>query len=117
MELETINVLLWIKNFLLDRKQRVVISGEASSWRDVLSGIPQGSVLSPVLFICYENDMPETVQSMIRMFADDTKVFAQSNTKEQCQNLQSDLNTLHNWADDWQLRFNATKCKTIFRQK
>ena len=108
------NVLLWIKNFLLDRKQRVVISGEASSWRDVLSGIPQGSVLGPVLFICYVNDMPETVQSMIRMFADDTKVFAQSNTNEQCQNLQSDLNTLQNWADDWQLRFNATKCKTLY---
>ena len=107
------NVHRWIQNFLLDRRQRVVINGEASSWRDVLSGIPQGSVLGPVLFICYVNDMPETVQSMIRMFADDTKVFAQCDSTEECHQLQSDLDTLQDWADTWQLRFNATKCKAM----
>ena len=107
------NVLNWITSFLLNRKQRVVINGEASSWRDVLSGIPQGSVLGPVLFICYVNDMPETVQSMIRMFADDTKVFAQCNTEQECKHLQNDLDILQDWAEDWQLRFNATKCKSM----
>ena len=106
-------VLQWIRSFLSNRRQKVVINGESSSWRDVLSGIPQGSVLGPVLFTCYVNDMPETVQSMTRMFADDTKVFAQCNTQEQCQQLQTDLNTLQDWADKWQLRFNAKKCKIM----
>jgi len=107
------SVLGWITDFLKNRKQRVSVGGSTSSWTDVLSGIPQGSVLGPVLFICFVNDMPEQVDNLIRMFADDTKIFAKTNTVEQHESLQKDLTSLQNWAEDWQLRFNAEKCKVM----
>jgi hypothetical protein len=107
------DVLGWIRDFLKDRRQRVVINGEESGWRAVLSGIPQGSVLGPVLFICFVNDMPDVVHGLIRMFADDTEIFSNVDTAEACQRLQSDLDALQQWSDEWQLRFNATKCKSM----
>ena len=106
-------VLKWIGNFLLGRRQRVVVNGSYSSWAPVNSGIPQGNVLGPLLFICYVNDMPEVVHSAIRMFADDTKIFCLVNDKEDRNKLQLDLERLQCWADKWQLRFNMTKCKVI----
>ena len=107
------NVHGWIRDFLKGRRQRVVVNGEASGWRPVSSGIPQGSVLGPVLFVCFVNDMPEAVQGLIRMFADDTKVFSQSNSTDCCRKLQNDLESLQAWANKWQLRFNAGKCKRM----
>ena len=89
------------------------MNGSYSSWAPVNSGIPQGSVLGPLLFICYVNDMPEVVHSAIRMFADDTKIFCLVNDKEDRNKLQLDLERLQCWADKWQLRFNATKCKVM----
>ena len=80
---------------------------------DVLSGIPQGSVLGPALFICFINDMPDVVESCIRMFADDTKIYAPVNNKREQERLQQDLQALQKWSQDWQLRFNATKCKVM----
>ena len=64
----------WIEAFLADRRQRVVVNNSRSSWADVTSGIPQGSVLGPLLFICYINDMPSSVLSSIYLFADDAKL-------------------------------------------
>jgi len=66
--------LSWISSFLLVHCQRVMVSGTGSKWESVLSGVPQGSVLGPVLFVCYINDMPNTVSSFIYMYADDTKL-------------------------------------------
>ena len=67
----------WIRSFLLGRKQRVIVNGEKSEWRNVTSGIPQGSVLEPILFLLYINDMPEvtSVGTHTYLFADDTKSF------------------------------------------
>jgi hypothetical protein len=107
------NVLKWIKDFLVGRRQRVSINGTVSDWASVRSGVPQGSVLGPVLFIAFINDLPEAVSSVCSMYADDTKVYnTVRNTSQQLQ-LQDDLDSLVDWADKWQLRFNADKCKVI----
>jgi len=107
------DILSWIADFLCGRRQRVVVGGAASGWTEVLSGIPQGSVMGPFLFICYVNDMPEAVEGLIRMFADDTKIFNRANTPVERQSLQDDLNRLKKWSEEWQLRFNADKCKVM----
>ena len=65
-------LMAWTKNFLLDRKPRVVVNGKLSSWSIVLSGIPQGSVLSPILFVI--TDLPDQIRSTVKIFADDTKI-------------------------------------------
>ena len=75
-------ILTWIEAFLTDRRQRVVVNDSRSSWADVTSGIPQGSVLGPMLFIIYINDMPTSVLSSIYLFADDAKVYVQKHSIE-----------------------------------
>lgn len=103
----------WIGDFLSDRKQRVKVNGSMSSWKDVTSGVPQGSVLGPVLFVIYINDLPEVVDSLCSMYADDTKVYRPVKTSEDNKYLQKDLDNLVDWADKWQMRFNADKCKIL----
>ena len=68
-------VLRWVESFLNDRRQKVAVNGESSEWTDVTSGIPQGSVLGPILFVIYINYMPDGLSSEIFLFADDTKIF------------------------------------------
>lgn len=106
-------VLGWIDDFLTQRKQQVRVAGSDSSWTHVKSGIPQGSVLGPILFVCYINDMPEEVSSHIYMYADDTKLFRCISNKDDYAALQTDLDTVKMWSDKWQLRFNITKCKIM----
>ena len=65
----------WIEKWLIDRRQRVVVDGEVSNWKAVLSGVPQGSVLGPILFLLYINDLDDDITSKVLKFADDTKVF------------------------------------------
>ena len=74
------SIINWIEQWLTDRKQRVVVDGEVSSWKSVFSGVPQGSVLGPILFLVYINDLEEGVTGSILKFADDTKLFRK--TKE-----------------------------------
>ena len=69
------SIINWIEQWLTDRRQRVVVDGEVSSWKSVLSGVPQGSVLGPILFLVYINDLEERVTGKILKFADDTKLF------------------------------------------
>lgn len=101
----------WVENFLTGRKQKVVVNGEESAWGDVLSGIPQGSVLGPFLFVCFINDLPDAIHSTTFLFADDTKIFAK--VPQFAEEIQEDLDRLQLWSDTWQLRFNAEKCKVM----
>lgn len=103
----------WISDFLSNRKQRVKISGSASGWEEVTSGVPQGSVLGPVCFVIFINDLPEVVSSLCHMYADDTKIHAPTDTVEDSLVIQKDLDNLVDWADKWQLRFNADKCQAL----
>ncbi|RUS70397.1 hypothetical protein EGW08_021841 [Elysia chlorotica] len=99
------------KGFLTGRKQRVVVNGEESAWMEVLSGIPQGSVLGPFLFVVFVNDLPNCVHSTTFLFADDTKLTTR--VPGGAQTLQDDLDSLQQWSSIWQLKFNAEKCKVM----
>ena len=103
----------WISDWLSDRKQRVVLNGKCSDWRSVSSGVPQGSVLGPVLFLIYINDLDDNVKCKISKFADDTKIANKVTCVTQQQELQFDLNTLCEWAVDSQMFFNVDKCKVL----
>ena len=100
----------WIEQWLTDRRQRVVVDGEVSNWKSVLSGVPQGSVLGPILFLIYINDLDD---SNVLKFADDTKLFRKVNTDGDKQHLQNDLDRLVKWSEKWQMLFNFGKCKCL----
>jgi hypothetical protein len=103
----------WIEDFLSDRVQRVVVAGECSEWADVTSGMPQGSVLGPVLFVIYINDLPENVSCQTKMFADDTKLFGVANGPQDHQQMQQSISSVCGWSHTWQLGFNVGKCKAM----
>ena len=107
------NVLKWIENFLSNRLQRVVINGQSSEWTDVSSGVPQGSVLGPLLFIMFVNDLPEEVDSYCRLFADDAKLYKDLQNLEDFDTIQNDLNKLCQWTIKWLMLFNVDKCKVM----
>ena len=104
----------WIESFLTGRKQRVIVNGGKSTWAEVLSGIPQGSVLGPILFLIFIDDLPDSVEGLVKIFADDTKVFSAINEEEDYKSLQKDLDHLSEWSDKWQLRFNVSKCGVMY---
>ena len=105
----------WISAWLTGRTQRVVLNGEFSTWIEVLSGVPQGSVLGPLLFLIFINDIDLVVEQieMIKKFADDTKVGHFITTAEDRDKLQEALRDLSTWADTWGMAFNAKKCKVM----
>ena len=107
------SLLTWLKNFLNQRQQRVVINGNTSKWSEVLSGIPQGSILGPVLFILYINDLPGVVGSVCKLFADDCKLYKNIKSEADQRELQEDINRLCKWSKDWLLGFNIKKCKVV----
>ena len=86
---------------------------EKSSWQDVKSGIPQGSILGPLLFLTYVNDLPRSISSQVFLFADDTKIMRSISMLPDHVQLQTDIDNLAKWCDTWQLNFNATKCNVI----
>ena len=104
-------VLKWIRDFLHDRKQRVVYNDLASDWTEVWSGVPQGSVLGPTLFLIYVMDIPEEIDSNVAMFADDTKIYRVVQNDKDAERLQGDLDTIIKWSETWMMRFNVSKCK------
>ena len=107
----------WIEDFLSGRKQRVLVNGTASSERPVTSGVPQGSVLGPVLFLIYINDLPDNITSKCKIFADDTKLYRVSDEEEDRRTLQEDLTKLDRWAEEWQMEFNVDKCAVLHQGK
>ena len=99
-----------IKDFLMGRNFRVSVNGQFSSFKDILSGIPQGSVLGPLLFILFINDLPQCLNNTVKMFADDLKLIANSSDKTV---VDSDLKSLEEWERNWLLEFNTSKCKVM----
>ena len=106
----------WIEQFLLGRQMRVHVNGSFSSWVDVISGVPQGSVLGPLLFLIFVNDLSNWVKSSILMFADDTKILTKiKDTGDSDLLQQDDLNMLMEWSKQWLglLAFNTEKCNVM----
>ena len=87
----------------------VVLNGHQSHWSDVISGVPQGSVLGPILFNIHVSDIPSVVNSSILQFADDVKMFRTIKSFNDFAQLQQDINSLVEWASKWQLKFNVSK--------
>ena len=107
------NLLNWIESFLSDRSQYVKINNNTSSFLKVTSGVPQGSVLGPVLFIYFINDLPDTSLCPTKIFADDTKLFNKVQTNHDKDNLQNSIDNMFYWTKEWLLKFNKSKCKVL----
>ena len=107
------DVINWIEKWLTHRKQRVIVDGEISNRKSVLSVVPQGSVLGPIPFLIYINGLEDDTSSNVLKFADDTKVFRKVTNDTDKQSVQDDLDKLVKWSEKWQMLFNFGKCKCI----
>ena len=107
------DVIRWIKAFLFNRRQRVRINGFFPFWREVISGIPQGSILGPLLFIIFINDLLEKCNngSELFLYADDAKLFRHISCDNDIDLLQKDLLDIQSWMNKWLLKLNVTNCK------
>ena len=103
----------WIRQFLTGRRQRVVLDGEHSDQVAVTSGVPQGSVLGPCLFLLYINDLAEDLESVVRLFADDTIAYLTIDSQSDANRLQRDLDRLAHWEVLWQMEFHPEKCQVL----
>ena len=103
----------WISSFLSGRTQKVIIEWCSSDSVPVVSGVPQGSVLGPLLFLLFINDLPDKIVSNTRLFADDCIVYRQINRPEDCLILQEDLNSLAEWESKWGMAFHPQKCSVL----
>ena len=111
-----------IVSFLNDRQQRTIINGESSSWKNIVAGVPQGSILGPLFFLVYINDLPDGLKSNVRIFADDTSLFSVVNNLHTSANdINHDLNMIKKWAYQWKMTFNPDPSKqaeqVIFSRK
>jgi hypothetical protein len=103
----------WIANWLKNRKQRVIINGVKSEWSDVTSGVVQGSVMGPNLYVWYSGDLDSDITSKIATYADDTKIGYRADNNTNALKLQSDLDKIVSWAIKWKMEFNLDKCKVM----
>jgi hypothetical protein len=103
----------WVSAFLSNRTQQVALDGEVSSQMPVVSGVPQGSVLGPLLFLIFINDLPAAVTSKTRLFADDCILYRNITNQQDCTILQNDLNCLANWEKTWGMQFHPEKCNSL----
>ena len=113
------NVTKWFSSYLTGRKQRVVFNGQASDWTPVQAGVHQGSILGPLLFLSYINDIVKDIGCSIRLFADDTSLNIIVESSQIAANfINIDLSSINNWAADWLVGFNMKKSfSMIFSRK
>ena len=110
----TSSLVTWIQSYLSDRKQRVVLEGCSSSWLPVKAGVPQGSILGPLLFLVYTNDITDDITSDIHLYCDDTSLLSvATDPVVAAQRLNSDLNTLYKWSKQWFMVFNPSKTVSL----
>ena len=105
--------MILIRNFLTDRQQRVVLNGKCSRWATVSAGAPQGSVLGPLFFLVYINDIVDNVRCDIKLFADDTSIFSVVRSDRSSEELNRDLERFRLWSWQWKMHFNADKTKEV----
>ena len=104
----------WFTDYLKDRSQAVVLKGSKSSYLPILAGVPQGSVLGPLLFLVYINDITQDIESIIKLFADDTSMYlGLEHTQIRTDILNSDLEKIKKWALTWKVEFNQSKTDLI----
>ncbi|XP_072107366.1 uncharacterized protein [Mobula birostris] len=103
----------WIERWLIGRKQRVGIKVSYSGWLPATSGVPQGSVLGPLFFTLYINDLDYGIDGFVAKFADDTKIGGGAGSAEETESLQRDLDRLEEWAEKWQMKYNVGKCMVM----
>jgi hypothetical protein len=106
-------ILEWVKNWLTGRRQKVGVNKTYSDWECVISGVPQGSVLGPLLFLIYINDLDAGIDSKLLKFADDTKLGKAVATENEVEIMRKDLETIFKWSVDWQMLFNTDKCSVL----
>lgn len=107
------SLLGWFGSYLSNRSQRCIVEGATSTSLPVTSGVPQGSILGPLLFLVFVNDLPAVVDSPITLFADDSKCRKVICKVSDCYELQNDLDCLQGWSEAWHLRFNSSKCEVL----
>ena len=114
------NLLMWYHSYLSDRYQRVVLDGVFSSWLPVTSGVPEGSILGPLLFLVFVDDLPDYIgngSQLHALFADDSKLYSILDTPNSALLLQQDLNSLVTWSVTSNMTFRPSKCKTLHISK
>jgi len=104
-------LLAWIKDYLTNRRHRAIIEGTASDWKPVTSGVPQRSIIDPILFLVYVNDIMENLSAgtSFPLYADDTKCARVINDFNDCYTLQNDLTAIYDWSKLWEMNFNLQK--------
>ena len=107
------SLLTWIKDFLFNRTQYVKINNSKSEECPVSSGVPQGSVLGPMLFIFYINDLPDVCNVTTKIYADDTKAYSSIKSIDDRNNIQQTIDRMYDWSQTWQLHFNNSKCQIL----
>ena len=106
------NLLNLLEDFLKERKQRVVLNGQVSTWKNINGGVPQGSILGPLLFLIYINDLTEGLTTNVKLLADHTSLFSVvHDTQTSANDLNKDLEIINNWAFQWKMNFNPDPAK------
>lgn len=107
-------IIEWFANYLTSRQQRVVFNNNNSDWKHITAGVPQGSILGPLLFLIYINDIVNSIQSKVRLFADDTSLYLiVDNPAATADLINSDLDRIHTWSKQWLVDFNPSKTETL----
>ena len=107
------NLVNLIKHYLTDNSQRVLLNGQCSNWQPILARVPQRSILGPLLFLIYINDLPDGLKSNVKLFADNTSLFSVvENKEESASDLTNELDVISKWTYNWKMSFNPDPKKS-----